>query len=80
MVCLGSPSITGKLYTINPNTGARTVVDSTIADTVTSATVVNNPYGMTTEIELPLKNPYTVAAGTYITASISMTAISQLIQ
>lgn len=63
----GTPSITGKLYSIDV-TGARTLVGQT-------ATVALVPANLPAFMVLPLTTPYVAAAGTLVTATIAMTTV-----
>ena len=59
-------NITGKLYTVNQTSGARTVVAQSASTSLASASLPS-------VMELPLTSHYTVAAGTILTATVSLT-------
>jgi hypothetical protein len=62
---VGTPSITGKLYSIDV-TGTRTLVGQT-------ATVALVPANLPALMVLPLTTPYVATAGTLVTATVAMT-------
>jgi hypothetical protein len=65
----GTPSIQGKLYTVNTSTNAHTLVASTA---VVSPAVLNFT-GSASWVTLGFTTPYTVAADEYLSATIAIT-------